>query len=212
MLYWKLQVADYRAVNKNKMDYQYPKGAVVALLPTDFVTDGTRKALNERLQDNDYHPLFFNPEDLECLSVVCDRLMAQVSNNRIVNVAVHIDERLHRKTGDGWRYDNMPADDQMYIKGLKGINETARLQFQRKFIQLTNEQQFEILLSVQHDSAKGALWQELPPQRFFEELLAETTEVFFSHPLVQDEMGYAGMADAMGWERIGLNEREPIGR
>lgn len=182
----------------------------MALLPTGFVTDATRKALKERLQDNDYHPLFFNPANFECLSVVCDRLIAQHSNSRIVNIAVYIDERLHRKTGDGWRYDNMPADDQMYIKGLKGINESARLHFQRKFIQLTNEQQLEILRSVQHGSAKGLVWQELPPQRFFEELLAEATEIFFSHPLVQDEMGYAGMADAKGWERIGLNEREPI--
>jgi hypothetical protein len=136
--------------------------------------------------------------------------MAQDSNNRIVNVAVHIDERLHRKTGDGWRYDNMPSDDQMYIKGLKGINETAQRHFQREFVQLTNEQQMEMLRSVQHGFAEGVVWQELPPQRFFEELLAETTEIFFSHPLVQDEMGYAGMADANGWERIGLNEREQI--
>jgi len=192
------------------MDYQYPNGAVVALLPTDFVTDVTRKVLKERLQENEYHPRFFDPEDFECLSVVCDRLMAQDLNSRIVNIAVHIDERLHRKTGDGWRYDNMPADDQMYIAGLKGINETARLHFQRKFIQLRNEQQMEILRAVQIGSAKGVVWQELPPQRFFEELLAEATEIFFSHPLIQDEMGYAGMADAKGWERIGLNEREKI--
>lgn len=182
----------------------------MALLATDFVTDATRKALKERLEENEYQPLFFDPANFECLSVVCDRLIAQDSNSRIVNIAVHIDERLQRKTGDGWRYDNMPSDDQMYIKGLKGIDETAQLHFQIKFIQLTNEQQMEILRSVQHGSAKGVVWQELPPQRFFEELLAETTEIFFSHPLVQDEMGYAGMADAKGWERIGLNEREPI--
>jgi hypothetical protein len=111
-------VADYLAVNNKKMD-QYPKGAVMALLSTDFVTDATRKALKERLEENEYHPLFFDPESFECLSVVCDRLMAQDSNSRIVNVAVHIDERLHRKTGNGWRYDNMPSDDQMYMKGLR---------------------------------------------------------------------------------------------
>ncbi len=71
---------------------QYPKGAVMALLSTDFVTDATRKALKERLEENEYHPLFFDPESFECLSVVCDRLMAQDSNSRIVNVAVHIDQ------------------------------------------------------------------------------------------------------------------------
>ena len=182
----------------------------MALLPTDFVTDATRKALKERLLDSEFHPLFFDLANFECLSVVCDRLMAQDSNSRILNVAVHIDERLHRKTGNGWRYDNMPADDQMYMKGLKGISETAQLAFNKIFIGLTDDQQVEVLRSIQQGSAKGVVWQELPPQRFFEELLAEATEIFFSHPLVQDEMGYAGMADAKGWERIGLNEREKI--
>lgn len=210
MLYWKLPVADYRAVNNIKMDYQYPKGAVLALLPTDFVTDATRKALKERLQENEHHPLFFNPDDFEYLSVICDRLIAQDSNRRIVNIAVHIDERLQRKTGDGWRYDNMPADDLMYMKGLKGISETAQLYFNKSFIDLTDNQQVEVLRFIQQGSADGPIWQELPPQRFFEELLAEATEIFFSHPLVQAEMGYAGMADAKGWERIGLNEREQI--
>jgi hypothetical protein len=69
------------------MDYQYPSGAVVALLPTDFITDASRKALTERLQENEYQPLFFNPADFECLSVVCDQLMAQDLNSRIVNIA-----------------------------------------------------------------------------------------------------------------------------
>ncbi len=60
----------------------------MALLPTDFVTDATRKALKERLEENEYHPLFFNPANFECLSVVCDRLIAQHSNSRIVNITV----------------------------------------------------------------------------------------------------------------------------
>lgn len=44
--------------------------------------------------------------------------------------------------------------------------------------------------------------------RAFEELLAEGAEIFFAHPLAQDDLGYAGYADAHGWTRIGLGERE----
>ncbi len=180
------------------------------MLQTEYVTSATRIALEERLNNDTYSPLFFEVIDFECLSVICDRLVAQHSKNRIVNIAVHIDERLSRKKCDGWRYDNMPADDQMYIKGLKGISETAQLAFNKNFIGLTDNQQVEVLRFTQQGSADGPIWQELPPQRFFEELLAEATEIFFSHPVVQDEMGYAGMADAKGWERIGLNEIEKI--
>ena len=85
----------------------------------------------------------------------------------------------------------MPPDDEMYREGLKGINKTANLLYNKKFIDLPKNHQLEVLGAVQ-----------------------KVSEVFFSHPLVQDEMGYAGMADAKGWEKIRLNEREerePIG-
>ena len=38
--------------------------------------------------------------------------------------------------------------------------------------------------------------------------LTECVEVFYSHPIACESIGYVGMADAQGWKRIGLNERE----
>jgi len=52
------------------------------------------------------------------------------------------------------------------------------------------------------------MWRTLPAARFFEELLAEVVETYYAHPLAQEEIGYAGMADAPGWRAIGLDERE----
>ncbi len=69
-------------------------------------------------------------------------------------------------------------------------------------------QQDAVLGSVQNEEAAGATWNLLPSRRFFEELLAEVTEIYYAHPLAQEEIGYAGMADAPGWTRIGLDERE----
>ena len=54
--------------------------------------------------------------------------------------------------------------------------------------------------------APGATWQTLPAKRFFEELLAEAAENYYSHPLAQEEIGYVGMADLPAWERLGLNQ------
>lgn len=65
-----------------------------------------------------------------------------------------------------------------------------------------------MLLAVQRGEAAGETWRSLPPGRFFEELLAEATEVYVAHPLAQEAIGYADMADAPGWTRIGLDERE----
>ena len=43
---------------------------------------------------------------------------------------------------------------------------------------------------------------------FEEELLAELVEAYYSHPLVQEVIGYVGMADGRGWREVGLNRLE----
>lgn len=47
-----------------------------------------------------------------------------------------------------------------------------------------------------------------PAPRFEEELLADLCEAYYSHPTVQASIGYIGMADARGWQRVGLNQLE----
>ena len=80
--------------------------------------------------------------------------------------------------------------------------------FRADFSALEAEHQESVLASVQAGDPPGEVWQTLPAARFFEELLAEATEGYYSHPLAQEEIGYVGMADARGWRRIGLDERE----
>lgn len=49
---------------------------------------------------------------------------------------------------------------------------------------------------------------EPPSPRFEEELLADLCEAYYSHPTVQASIGYVGMADGRGWQRLGLNQLE----
>lgn len=127
-------------------------------------------------------------------------------------MASSIDKRLSDQKGDGWRYDTMPADQDAYRLGLQGIDESAQLTFHQNFQNISAEQQDFILKAVQQMEAPGDTWKKLPADRFFEELLTETTENYYSHPLAQEEIGYVGMADVPAWNRIGLNnleDREP---
>jgi hypothetical protein len=64
------------------------------------------------------------------------------------------------------------------------------------------------LLAVQRNGAPGQTWKIVPAGRFFEELLAELTECYYSDPSAQEEIGYVGFADAHGWQALGLNELE----
>jgi len=184
---------------------EYPVGTVRALLRTDAVTPPTRKALEDRLAALPVAvPRFLDAAGFATLQAVCARLLPGVS----IDVAGPIDARLADGSGDGWRYDALPPDREAYRAGMAGFNEAAQALFGQGFAGLAPEDQDKVVQAVQDGSPPGAAWQRLPAARFFEELLAEATEVHFAHPLAQESIGYVGMADAPGWQRIGLNERE----
>lgn len=187
---------------------KYPTGTVRTLLSTDHVTEATRRALTERLNAPAYQPAFFSTEAFALLTAVCDRLIPQEDRPARVDIAAGIDQRLAAAKSDGWRYDEMPADGEAYRLGLDGVNETAQALYKQSFGQLSGEQQDAVLIAVQTMDAPGEIWKTLPADRFFEELLAEAVETYYSHPLAQEEIGYVGMADVPAWQRIGLNQLE----
>ena len=63
--------------------------------------------------------------------------------------------------------------------------------------------------SVELVHVRGGVWDTVPPVRWFEEMLAELVECYYSHPLAQEDIGYVGMADAPGWPALGLDVLDP---
>ena len=191
------------------MTDKYPAGTVRALLRTNAVTPPTRKALEDRLAAPPVTaPRFLDAAEFSVLQAVCARLLPGVGSNADIDVAGPIDARLADGAGDGWRYDALPPDGDAYRAGMAGFDQAAQSLFGQGFTRLAAADQDKVVQAVQDGSPPGAAWQRLPAARFFEELLAEATEVHFAHPLAQESIGYVGMADAPGWQRIGLNERE----
>ena len=179
------------------------------VLESGFITEPTRKALEERLTDVGTVS-FFDQKSFKLLSRICDLLMDQDSNDRMVDIALSIDQRLSTNQSDGWRYDSMPADPLMYQIGLQGIEKTALHLFTKKFLDLDKVNQIEVLKAIQSGQVEEDIWNILDPKLFFEELLAETAEIFFSHPTVQVSINYVGMADAKGWTKLKLNQTENL--
>lgn len=146
---------------------------------------------------------FLTPAEFHILQAVCARLLPDAR----IDVAGPMDARLAEGKSDGWRYDVMPDDGAAMRAGLTGLDGASQALADVPFTEAPPAGQDEVLTAVQAGAPPGPAW-PLPPQRFFEELLAEATEVFFAHPLAQEHIGYAGFADRPGWIRIGLNERE----
>ena len=186
-----------------------PAGAVRALLTSDHVSEATRAVLLARLAPAPpYQPRFLTAESYALLLAVANRLFPQPDREVPISLAPAFDQRLAENRSDGWRYDALPPDGEALRRGLTGIDDCAQTQYQRGFLALTFDEQDDVLRAVQAGQPAGATWQTLPAARFFEDLLAELTELYYCHPLAQAEIGYVGFADRPAWTKIGLNERE----
>ena len=179
-----------------------------ALLQSDTVTDPTRDALQARLDETPGPPRFFTDAETNTLEAALACLFADPEAPAALALALGIDGRLADGMADGWRYDALPPDGETFQRGLRGLDEAAIAQGAASFTALPRDAQEAVLHAVQSGSPSGGVWATLPPKLFFEELLADGTRFFYSHPLAQEEIGYAGMADAPGWSRFGLNVRE----
>ena len=187
----------------------YPEGSILALLESANTTKPTRTALQKRLIRLPVTaPRFFDHIEFSILQAVCRRLVSLSGEAIKVDIAGAIDTALADGNSDGWRYDAMPPDAQAYRLGLQGLNQTATEFFNASFTQLDSSQQDSVLRAIQQGDAPGVVWQTISGALFFEELLARAVEIFYAHPLVQESIGYAGMADAPGWQLIGLNQLE----
>lgn len=192
----------------------YPPGTVRALLTTDHVSPRTREALTARLNRQSGPLRFFTDKEADTLQHLADRLIPQPPQaGYVVDLVSLMDQRLADNESDGWRYDVLPADQDAYRRALRGIDESAQALFGRPVNALTGSEQDELLRQVQAGTISGEVWQQLPANRFFEDMLAELAAFYYSHPLSQEAIGYVGMADKPAWTRIGLNNleaREPI--
>ena len=188
--------------------FRYPVGTVRALLSTDHVSPATREALQTRLAQQPGTPRFFTPDEVESLRQITARLLPQPANREQIDVVGPVDHRLANNESDGWRYDTLPADPDAWRMGLNGFQEAAQAYFGKPFTQLDGAQQDELIGQIQQGTALELSLNPLQSKRFFDDMLAELTGIYFSHPLAQEEIGYVGMADKPRWDRIGLNELE----
>lgn len=183
-----------------------------SLLEGAHVSPATRAALTARLDTPPVAvPRFLTPAEFRTLRAACARLLPDPRPQSPIDVAGPMDARLAADKSDGWRYDTMPDDRAAMRAGLAGLDSTAGSVAACAFADAPAAVQDTVLAAVQAGAPPGPAW-KLPPARFFEDLLAEATEVFFAHPLAQARIGYTGMADFPGWTRIGLDQREPDGR
>ena len=87
---------------------------------------------------------------------------------------------------------------ELYRQGLAGIDQTSAAMFRARFINLTADQQAEVLKALEKGTPPGETWKQVPPRRFFDALLNHTMQGYYGDPR------HGGNRDGVGWRALGL--------
>jgi len=165
--------------------------------------DQTREVVRRRLEEIP-RIRFFTSEETELLEAVAERIVPQPDRGQAEKIPIvpWIDEKLYEDKRDGYRYEEMPPQQEAWRFGLRGINETAHALFEKEFVDLDPLSQDVVLTHVERGDPPGAAWKLLPASRFFKDVLCITiVKIYYAHPLAWNEIGYNGPSSPRGHVR-----------
>jgi len=165
--------------------------------------DQTRAVVRRRLEEIPCIR-FFTSEETELLEAVAERIVPQPDRGQAEKIPIvpWIDEKLYEDKRDGYRYEEMPPQQEAWRFGLRGINETAHALFEKEFVDLDPLSQDVVLTHVERGDPPGAAWKLLPASRFFKDVLCITiVKIYYAHPLAWNEIGYNGPSSPRGHVR-----------
>jgi gluconate 2-dehydrogenase gamma chain len=129
---------------------------------------------------------FFDTHELRTLSAACARLIQQPDREPFLGIARAIDYRLAAEQSGGWAGTVCYADGPTMRLALRGLDQLSQARLRRRFADLDPLRQDQILSSVRHGTVVGESWRGISPQRFFEELLHEVTEIYHTAPVTEE--------------------------
>jgi hypothetical protein len=177
-----------------------------------FWDETTRKAVLERVET--IPPIrFFSAQEAKLMEAICDHIIPQQDRDesRRIPIVNHIDKRLFENRLAGYRYENMPPDEQAHLLGLQAIEEIARATRRCSFLELGPLEQDTLLKSL-HDGTPAAahqIWKQMPVHRYWMLLVQDCLEVYYAHPWAWDEIGFGGPAYPRAYMRLERGDPEP---
>ena len=113
-------------------------------------------------------------------------MIPQPDREPFLGIARTIDFRLAAEQAGRWTGIAYFLDTRSFRLGLRGLDEVSQARLRRNFADLDALRQDQILASVQRGIARSESWLEISPQRFFEELLHEATELYHTAPVTEE--------------------------
>jgi gluconate 2-dehydrogenase gamma chain len=115
----------------------------------------------------------------------------EAASSRDIYDYVSVSEDLYPRYG----YQSVLSPQEIYRRGLEYVDAYAQSQFEQNFVDLSPEQQDQILTDMDEDTATG--FEGPSGKAFFTQLRNDTIEGMFGDPM------YGGNRDLVGWKLIG---------
>jgi hypothetical protein len=147
---------------------------------------------------------FFDEDEEPTARALVDRLLGQDDEPRVPAFEL-LDARLSEHQGDGYRFEDMPEDWDVWHRSIQGLDADCRDRFQAPFHALAMEDQMDVVEGVR--TATGN-WHGMPAGRAFSVLMRYVCTAFYSHPWAWNEIGFGGPAYPRGYVNLGLDRRE----
>lgn len=156
---------------------------------------------------------FFTPAEAQTMLAVVARILPQEDRtaDRRIPILPPIDERLAANRIDGYRYADMPSDQEAYRIAARAFEQMALELHNASFHTLPILAQEAILQSVHDAKPKAAkeLWSQMNIERFWAALVTDCCTAYYAHPWAWDEIGFGGPAYPRGYMRLEEGEPEP---
>lgn len=174
--------------------------------------DTTRRLVLDRV--NRLIPIrFFTAAEVATFEAVIDRIIPQEDRipERRIPILPAIDERLYLNRLEGYRYRDMPPDQEAYRLAARAFEQMAQSLHGKPFHELAVIEQERIIRSVHHGkpSAAQELWSQMNIERFWGLFVSDCCGVYYAHPWAWDEIGFGGPAYPRGYMRLEDGEAEP---
>jgi hypothetical protein len=158
----------------------------------DHWDEVTRRVVLERVhQVPEFR--FFRPEEVATLSAFADVVLAQDTEPRIP-VLAYVDEKLFTGGRDGYRYFDMPDDDEVWRTVARGLD---------GFAVLGLDDQLDVCHRFSRGELYGGVWSTLNVSRAWSLVMRYLTQAFYAHPWSWNEIGFGGPAYPRGYSRFG---------
>ena len=177
-----------------------------------FWDDATRKLVLERMSK--VLPIrFFTTEEARTMGAVFERILPQEdrSPSRRIPLLAGIDDRLFHNRIEGYRYEDMPSDQDAYRLAARAFAEMAQAVHGKPFDELETMDQEKLIQSVHAEKPAAAeeTWKGVNLKRFWSLLVADCCGVYYAHPWSWDEVGFGGPAYPRGYMRLEEGQAEP---